>query len=248
MTAEALGRTAHSGFDGLDPLDALDSFDALGAAEREAFVRELKAIEAEAVASLGEEDLVHMKRLERWGRYCTAAGYATAWMLPNPISMALLSTGSMSRWAVVAHHVMHKGMDRVPGTPERLTSKGFAEGRRRLLDWFDWFVPEAWHHEHDVLHHGHTNEDHDPDLVELNVATVRAAKVPRAMKLLVVLAYACTWKLTYYAPHTMQVLQRKRRRRAQNDGARRGTMTDGPETGASSGGAPSCLTGLGASS
>lgn len=206
----------------------LPGLDGLSQREREAFVRELRALEAEAVASLGPDDLAHMQKLERWGRWCTAAGYATAWVFPNPVSMALLSTGSMARWAIVAHHVLHKGMDRVPETPERLTSRGFAAGRRRLLDWFDWFIPEAWHHEHDVLHHGHTNEEHDPDLVELNVEAIRDAKLPRVAKLAAVAAYACTWKLSYYAPHTLQVLQRKRRRRA----AKTGTLTDdarGPE-------------------
>jgi fatty acid desaturase len=200
----------------------LDALDLTG------FARELRALEAEAVASLGPEDLAHMRKLERWGAWCTAAGYATAWTVPNPLSMVLLSTGSMSRWAVVAHHVMHKGMDRVPGTPERLTSRGFTRGRRRLWDWFDWFVPEAWHHEHNVLHHGYTNEVTDPDLVELNVESIRDASLPRALKLLTVAAYACTWKLTYYAPSTMQILQRKNRRRA----SRKGTLLDdarGPE-------------------
>lgn len=197
-------------------------------AAREAFVRELKALEADAIASIGPADLAHMKKLERWGRWCTAAGYATAWTIPNPVSMFLMSTGSMARWTIVAHHVLHKGMDRVPDAPERLTSEGFARGRRRFLDWFDWFIPEAWHHEHDVLHHGHTNEVHDPDLVELNVEEIRNAKIPRALKLLAVGAYACTWKVSYYAPHTLQVLQRKRRRRE----LRTGTLTDdarGPE-------------------
>lgn len=206
----------------------LPGLDGLSQRQREAFVRELRALEAEAVASLGPDDLAHMKKLERWGRWCTAAGYATAWAFPNPLSMALLSTGSMARWAIVAHHVLHKGMDRVPDAPERLTSRGFAAGRRRLVDWFDWFIPEAWHHEHDVLHHGHTNEAHDPDLVELNVEAIRDAKLPRVVKLAAIAAYACTWKLTYYAPHTLQVLQRKRRRRA----AKTGTLTDdarGPE-------------------
>jgi len=192
------------------------------------FARALRALEAEAVASLGPDDLAHMLRLERWGRWCSRAGYATAWMVPNPLSMVLLSTGSMARWAIVAHHTMHKGMDRVPGTPERLTSQGFAKGGRRLFDWFDWFVPEAWHHGHDVLHHGYTNEAADPDLVELNVESIREARVPRLLKLLAVGAYALTWKITYYAPSTLQILQRKRKRRT----TRMGTLKDdarGPE-------------------
>ena len=200
----------------------------LDAVDLEGFARALRALEAEAVASLGPDDLAHMLRLERWGRWCTAAGYATAWVMPNPLSMVLLSTGSMARWAIVAHHTMHKGMDRVPGTPVRLTSEGFAKGSRRLFDWFDWFVPEAWHYEHNVLHHGYTNEAADPDLVELNVESIREASLPRAAKLLAVAAYALTWKVTYYAPSTLQILQRRTRRRT----TRLGTLKDdarGPE-------------------
>lgn len=92
----------------------------------EGFERELRELKAEVVASLGPEDLAHLQKLERWGRWSTLAGYATAWTLPNPVTMALLSTGSMAQWTIIAHHVLHKGMDQVPGTPERLTSKGFA--------------------------------------------------------------------------------------------------------------------------
>ncbi len=180
--------------------------------ELDGFERELSALKTEAVASLGPEDLAHLEKLERWGRLCTAAGYATSWLFPNPLSMVLLSTGSMSRWAIIAHHVMHKGMDQVPGTPERLTSAGFTKGRRRFVDWFDWYVPEAWGHEHNVLHHGFTNEEADPDLVELNLSPLRKAKWPRAAKLAALFASAATWKVTYYAPNMLQVLQRKRRR------------------------------------
>ena len=99
----------------------------------EGFARALRALEAEAVASLGPEDLAHMLRLERWGSWCTTAGYATAWVMPNPLSMALLSTGSVARWAIVAHHTMHKGMDRVPGTPARLVLEVFRQAGQHLV-------------------------------------------------------------------------------------------------------------------
>lgn len=178
----------------------------------EGFERELRELKAEVMASLGPEDLAHLQKLERWGRWSTALGYATAWTLPNPVTMALLSTGSMAQWTIIAHHVLHKGMDHVPGTPERLTSKGFARGWRRWLDWPDWLVPEAWHHEHNVLHHAYTNEPADPDLVELNLQTLRESKVPKVFKHLAVAWFALTWKLTYYAPNTLQVLGRKRGR------------------------------------
>ena len=33
---------------------------------------------------------------------------------------------------------MHRGYDRVPGAPEERTSRGFAKGKRRFVDWLDW--------------------------------------------------------------------------------------------------------------
>jgi fatty acid desaturase len=178
----------------------------------EAFARELDALRAEVQAKVGDEDLAHLQKFERWGRAATAFGYATAWIAPNPISAAAIALGSSVRWTIVAHHVSHKAFDKVPGVPERYTSRGFAKGRRRLLDWFDWMLPEAWHHEHDVLHHFHTGELADPDLVEENLTTIREARIPKALKYAVVAFYASTWKFTYYAPNTFQILKRAERR------------------------------------
>lgn len=180
----------------------------------EGFAGALKQLQDEVEADLGARDFAHLRKLERWGRACTALGYATAWMAPNPISAALLSTGNVARWTMVTHHISHRAMDRIPGVPERYTSKGFAQGARRFVDWLDWMLPEAWHHEHDVLHHYHTGELEDPDLVEENVRSVRELDAPKALKYAAVGFYALTWKLTYYAPNTFQILGALRRRRA----------------------------------
>jgi fatty acid desaturase len=199
-----------------------------GGLDLDGFERELRALRAEAVANLGPEDLAHLKKLERWGLACTVAGYATAWF-PNPLSMALLSLGSTSRWTIVAHHVLHKGLDRVEGAPARLTSKGFAKGWRRLLDWPEWMEPEAWCHEHNVLHHAYTNEVADPDLVEHNLEALRTSALPKVVKWALLGVSAATWKLTYYAPNTLQVLQR-RRRRTSGDGTTQRDDARGPES------------------
>ena len=90
-------------------------------------------------AGAGPEDYEHFKKILRWSRTFSALGYATAWIAPNPFSAAMLSTGTFTRWAIIAHHVLHKGYDKVPGVPEKHTSKGFANGwRRRVVDWLDW--------------------------------------------------------------------------------------------------------------
>ena len=181
--------------------------------DRAAFARDIDGIRKDAVASLSPADLEHLRKMERWGRACTGLGYATAWIAPNPFSTLLLSTGSMARWTIVVHHVSHRGMERVPGVPAEYTSRVFARGSRRWLDWLDWIAPEAWDHEHNVLHHFRTGEIADPDLVEENVAALRDPRVPLPLRYAAVAFYALTWKLTYYAPSTFQVLLRARARR-----------------------------------
>lgn len=158
-------------------------------------------------------DLDHFLRIERWGRICTALGYATAWLAPNPASVLLLAHGNTIRWAVVAHLVMHRAYDRVPGVPERLKSEQFATGTRRFFDWLDWMLPAAWRWEHNALHHVRTGDPGDPDLVQRNTDWLRRSSLPKPLKYAVVAFFACTWKLQYYAPNTFQLLSRKESRR-----------------------------------
>lgn len=170
----------------------------------DAFLKDVLALGEELRASLGEDDLAHLRKLERWGRTATAIGAATAWLAPNPLSAVALSLGRSTRWLLM-HHVGHRGYDRVPNTPERLTSKLFAKGRRRFIDWLDWMEPEAWKYEHNVLHHSFTGEDTDPDLVERNTQWVRTLPKPARWALLVLLAG--TWRASYYAQNTTRALR-----------------------------------------
>jgi len=167
----------------------------------EAFARDVQALRREILASLGEEDLVHLRKIERWGRTATAVGLATAWAGPNLISAAGLALGRSTRW-ILMHHIGHRGYDRVPGVPEHHTSAKFARGNRRFLDWPDWIEPEAWKYEHNSLHHAHTGEADDPDLVERNAAWVHG--MPEPLRWLMFAGLTITWRSTYYAPNTMQ--------------------------------------------
>ncbi len=167
-----------------------------------AFAADIDALRADLVADLGPADLVHLRRMERWGRACSGLGYATAWIAPNPVSAVLMGLGNSARWTMITHHVMHRGYDRVPGTPERLRSSRYARGWRRFLDWPDWIHPAAWAHEHNRLHHFHTGEVDDPDLVEHNSWLIRLRAVPQPFKWLLIGLLMATWKLSYYAPNT----------------------------------------------
>ncbi len=175
----------------------------------EALLKDIQALRAEVDASLGEADAAHLRKLERWGRAATALGAATCWLAPNPLSAAALSLGRSTRWLLM-HHVGHRGYDRVPGVPPERTSKGFAKGHRRYLDWFDWMLPDAWKFEHNVLHHSHTGEEADPDLLERNAEkSLRNPERPLAVRYLQLAALAVTWRASYYAPETLRSLRRK---------------------------------------
>jgi len=172
--------------------------------DQEAFLRDLRALRAEIDASLSEADSDHLKKIERWGRAATAIGLATAWMGPNPVSALGLALGRSTRWALM-HHCGHRGYDKVPDAPLRYHSKVFARGKRRLLDWPDWMLPEAWIYEHNILHHQNTGELRDPDLIERNASYLRDSRLPIWARRLAVAGLAITWKPVYYAPNTLRV-------------------------------------------
>ena len=54
--------------------------DPLSSIDYAAFARDLSALRAEIEPEIGEADFRHLRKMERWGRLCTAAGYATAWI------------------------------------------------------------------------------------------------------------------------------------------------------------------------
>lgn len=174
----------------------------LDSVDCEGFYKELRELRSEIRADLSDEDLRHLHKYERIGRVATAVGVATAWV-PNPVSTVALALGRSTAWLLM-HHVGHRGYDRVPGVPERLTSRGFAMGKRRFLDWPDWMLPEAWKYEHNVLHHAHTGEERDPDLIERNTELLRRLPLPKVVKLAVMGGLALTWRFTYYAPNTIR--------------------------------------------
>ena len=176
--------------------------------DADAFLADLRQLRQEIDTTLGERDFAHLRRLERLGRAATFVGLATAWIAPNPISMAALSFGRSARWLLM-HHIGHRGYDKVPGVPHRYTSKGFARGARRFVEWADWMVPEAWIYEHNVLHHSHVGEERDPDLIERNTAWLRQSHLPMPIKYAVMGFLALTWRAVYYAPNTLRVWRRR---------------------------------------
>jgi fatty acid desaturase len=183
--------------------------------DHKAFAADVEALHKTLKADLGPADRTHLLKMVRWSRLCSLFGYSLAWIAPNPVSALLMGLGNMGRWATVTHPVMHRGYDAVPGVPARYTSKYFAKGWRRYLDWLDWLHPDAWDHEHNQLHHYQTGQQGDPDIVERNAWFIRHHSVPRVVKALFIIVLMATWKFTYYAPNTFFALKQHRKIRAQ---------------------------------
>ncbi|MFK5975198.1 MAG: fatty acid desaturase [Sulfurovum sp.] len=176
-----------------------------------------------------QEDFQHLLKLERWGRGATIFGYliivAIAFLnmqyevgllvtsLLVILSAILISTGNVSRWANVSHPILHGAYDKVPNIPKRYTSKHYASGKRRYLDWLDWIKPEAWAYEHNIMHHYHLGEDDDPDNVENNLRWLTTSNVPMWLRYVIVYTFASLWKITYYAPNTLRILDNKERKK-----------------------------------
>jgi len=180
----------------------------LDAIDLDGFAVAVKELRAEIDASLGPDDLRHLRRIERWGRVATAVGLATAPIAPNPLSAVALALGRATRWLLM-HHIGHRGYDKVPAIPARYTARVFARGWRRLVDWIDWMLPEAWIYEHNILHHQHTGESRDPDLIEQNLEEIHRSRLPVWLRYGLLGALAATWRMSYYAPKTLAAWQHR---------------------------------------
>lgn len=178
-----------------------------------ALAEDLNALRDELNAERGPEDLRHLRKMIWWGRASSLLGYLSSGIAPNPISAFLMSSGRFSRWAMVTHHIMHRGYDKVEDAPDHLTSKKYARGWRRFVDWFEWMHPEAWRHEHNTLHHYKLGEVHDPDQPELNLEFLRDSPLPMWARHAFVALASISWKAFYYAPNTYMELHHAKRRR-----------------------------------
>jgi fatty acid desaturase len=182
------------------------------------------------LGATSQEDYKHLLKLQLWGRVSKAFGFSIILLLAYfeyslydistilfitlfMISAVLIGVANVSRWANVAHPILHGAYDKVPNIPKTYTKDGFAKGGRRYIDWLDWIKPDAWSFEHNIMHHYHLGEDDDPDNVEKNLKWLHNMKIPNFVKYLIVYGFAAIWKLSYYAPNTLRILENKRRRK-----------------------------------
>ena len=184
--------------------------------------------EIKKTIKVGEKDFQHLLKLERWGRGSTISGFlliAIVTILSSynsgissfdfwffgVIGAALIGVGNVARWANVTHPILHGAYDKVEGIPFKYTKKGYAAGSRRWIDWLDWIKPDAWAYEHNIMHHYHLGEDDDPDNVEKNLKWLHEMNIPMFVKRSIVYIFAAFWKLAYYAPNTLRILENKER-------------------------------------
>ena len=175
--------------------------------DHEAFKEDIRSLGKELAANQGPEDVAHLKKIIGWSRACSMIGMLTMAYCINPISIYLISIGTMTRWAIIGHHICHGGFDRCSnGEYNRFK---FAVGGlyRRVVDWLDWMLVEAWNVEHNQLHHYCLGELADPDLVENNLHAMREEKKPLWVKYTAVGFFMATWKWFYYAPNTFKMLK-----------------------------------------
>jgi fatty acid desaturase len=196
--------------------------------DQEQLQRDIDAIKI-TIGGRTQEDFEHLLKLERWGRISTISGFLliiliniltiTSFVLPTfiywsigLIGAVLIAVGNVGRWANVTHPILHGAYDKVPNIPKRYTKDGFAKGHRRWIDWLDWIKPDAWTFEHNIMHHYHLGELDDPDNVEKNLEWLHKKKIPMFLKYVIVYSFAAFWKMAYYAPNTLRILDNKERK------------------------------------
>jgi len=150
-----------------------------------------------------EETKTHFARIERWTLLFGAFGTLLAAQgCISPLSMVLLCLCYEGRFAIIAHHSLHGGMG--------VSRRGwFAKGTvRRILDWLDWILPEAWVVEHNKNHHYVLNEDSDPDKPDRNTAFIQGLQIPLVLKYFIMFLTMASWKWYYYASNTLKLLHK----------------------------------------
>lgn len=178
------------------------------------FRQEVAALGKRLSENQGPEDVAHLQKIISWSNACAVVGLLSLWLPPNPITAMAISLWTFSRWTMIGHHICHGGYNRQKHA--RFTSRGFAIGGlvKRMSDWFDWMLPEAWMVEHNKLHHYQLGELGDPDLVERNLKDVREdASMSMPFKYAYVGLLMTVWKWSYYAPNTYKQLKLEEMRR-----------------------------------
>ena len=135
-----------------------------------AWAAEVRAVEKELKSDIDQDDVKHLNKILTWANAFYFGGLAILFATPfltnafnaiggvNPIAAFCMSTAICARWTMVGHHVCHGGYNTAQSeggvVTGRFHRRTFAKGlARRITDWMDWMMPEAWDVEHNHLHH-----------------------------------------------------------------------------------------------
>jgi fatty acid desaturase len=180
-----------------------------------AFAKDIRELGDTLEKQQGDDDVRHLNKMIMWSNLCAAVGFLTMGMSVNIVAIVALSTWTFTRWTMIAHHTCHGGYDKCHPDKGRWNRFKFGLGSlwRRMCDWFDWMMPEAWNVEHNNRHHYNLSEVDDPDLVENNLSFLREMKLPLLVKYGAVAFFMCSWKWFYYSPNTYKELKLAKLRR-----------------------------------
>ena len=141
---------------------------------------EIRELEKELKQDIDQDDVNHLNKILTWANLFYFGGLAVMFATPfftsafnviggvNPIAAFMMSTAICARWTMVGHHVCHGGYNSVQSeggvVTGRFHRRTFAKGiARRITDWMDWMMPEAWDVEHNHLHHYQVRTVVDPE-------------------------------------------------------------------------------------
>lgn len=142
-------------------IDARDRSNHTFQAERvRAFGAALDALKREVEAELGPQDIAHIERIQTLSRRLELLGRGLLYVSFDPITfgsaVAALWVHKSLELMELGHMILHGAYDKLEG----------ADAFRS--ETFRWKAPideASWRHEHNILHHQHTNIDgRDPDM------------------------------------------------------------------------------------
>ena len=125
-----------------------------------AFGDEIDEVKRRALARVGAEDLLYVKRLNRFSRAMEVVGRVLIHFSPEPVTFGL---GVGALWihkqlqaTEIGHTALHGAYDKLEG------GEAF---RGRTFRWDTPIDEESWREGHNVKHHGNTNvAGKDPDI------------------------------------------------------------------------------------
>jgi fatty acid desaturase len=125
----------------------------------------------------------------------------------------LMGLSISSTWTTVSHHIIHGGYhNHNHNTKYNRFTYGITL-RRRVLDWMDYILPEAWFCEHNIYHHYKLNESTDPDNVQQNLVLLRTLNAPLIVKYAIIALFALSWRLLYYSSNSYKYYQARKLKR-----------------------------------